>query len=130
MSRNIAGGWLGFLHQADSDDEKELAEWDMTFAKWKENSLNTRAQLEMSRDWYPWTNKSPAPLLRLVPPQPRVLELINIAWGARLSSNDPRQPLTAQELCKDYFVDISQDVARKPWGTGMSTMTRGVLESK
>ena len=111
------------------DDPLEGDTCPMLFAKWKENSRKLRETFEMSRAWCPWTNASLAPLLRLVPMTPRVHELINIAWGARLSGNNPKQPLTSAQLRKDFFVDISQDVLRRPWGEGVSTVTRGIHES-
>ena len=100
------------------------------FPKWTQHSEKARRHFGMSRYWRPWTAPSDAsrvPHLFGVSGGPRVIELLDIAWGARLTSNAaaaPKEQMQVQDLKRDYYANISQSVDRSPWGS-LPTVARG-----
>ena len=61
----------------------------------------------------PWSNRRPQPLFRNISHTPRVAHLVNIAWASR-----PRDSRTLP-----FFVDSSQCVTRRVWGSRCPVIT-------
>ena len=88
---------------------------DKSFPKWRDHSATVRHRHRMSSNWMPWSENSEfKPKLHSVAKTARVLELINVAWGARLGSNDGS--LLFHDLRRNFFCDLSQSIEREPWG--------------
>eukprot|EP00969_Alexandrium_andersonii_P353941 15441026-Alexandrium_andersonii.AAC.1 len=90
-------------------------------ANWEEQSAVMRDQWGVSPDSCPWTRSSGVRLVG-VPQSPRVLDLLGTAWLERLVKDRAKRAKTgapaptAADLAKGYFVNLSQQVGRKPWG--------------
>ena len=95
------------------------------FPRWREHSIDERDNLEISRNFKPWTTR-PDVKLKGVRVTPRVLELIDIAWAYRLAAADGS--LEDMQLREGYFADVSQAVERHPFGD-MSSLASGPLLS-
>ncbi len=81
----------------------------------------------MGRMWSPWTDRNPS--LGGVPRNSlRVLALLNIAWGWKLTVNAEQScPLLDEELMVGFYCDITQGVERLPWG-GLSVLSSGTSD--
>ena len=85
----------------------------------------------MSRHWMPWTQSqtsSVTPRLHGFGKTARTLDLVNVAWGARLGENVDGQE-THNSLRAGFNCDTSQDVLREPWGS-LGTVTTSLFLKK
>lgn len=110
---------IGFLEAAPPQDvesgaRKKSHATSEADTAWALTTKKARARLGISQSYNPWTDRRPAPALRNVPDSMRVRELVNIAWASR-----PRP-----ERHLPFFVDVSQDVSRKPWSSHPPCLTR------
>ena len=81
---------------------------------WQRNSSAVRNSLGLPRRSEPWSSVS-AMSLKGVTKCPRQYDLVNTAWEARLKEGGGRY--SAEELSQGFWVDVSQTVLRKPWGS-------------
>jgi hypothetical protein len=75
--------------------------------------------LKMSGDAAPWT-RAPTTKLRGLPQTPRVRDLVNVGFGARMKQNPNMSTL---ELKQGLWANPSQSIARKPWSVVPATTT-------
>ena len=110
------------ISQDDSSDGEFMAEDKRKFAKWKGHSTDVRNALKIASQWSPWTDAGCKRRLRRVPQTARALDLLNVAWGARLMAN---QGMLEADLVLGFYVDLSQGIERRPWG-GLSVFATGL----
>lgn len=84
---------------------------EKNIARWRQESAKVRSALGMPADSTPWTGRE----VRLlgVPRLQRTRDLIDVAWGARLQA----MAGTNEQLASGYYTNLSQNVARRPWGS-------------
>ena len=77
--------------------------------RWKFHSATVRSRLGMAPSSAPWTKPKgkPGPLMSGVSKTSRALDILDVAWGSR--------PKAERSL--PFFVDLSQCVSHRPWGT-------------
>ena len=80
---------------------------------WRKVSATQRTLIGAPKASTPWTQRKGVKLTGVVPNCPRQLDLIDLAWEARLA--EARGGRRAEDLAVNYFVDLSQSAARKPW---------------
>ncbi len=73
-----------------------------------------RHKWKLSATFQPWTTRKDVRLTG-VPLSERVREVLDVAWGVRLSSNEDKG-YEDTVLRKGFFVDLSQGVERTAWG--------------
>eukprot|EP00929_Paragymnodinium_shiwhaense_P090474 TRINITY_DN50669_c0_g2_i2.p1 TRINITY_DN50669_c0_g2~~TRINITY_DN50669_c0_g2_i2.p1 ORF type:complete len:456 (+),score=59.28 TRINITY_DN50669_c0_g2_i2:192-1559(+) len=88
--------------------------------KWKTHSAKQRAKLEVSASFNPWTARGGVYLRGIKQQDERARDIIEVAWAHRMQEQGPS--------CSPdgFFVDMSQDHTRKPWGSlsAFSTVAR------
>ena len=85
--------------------------WDSC---WKSHSSRIRADLSAPRESAEWTSKKKPKRLVGVTACPRQFDLLDVAFEARLREAN-RLRLPRRDIL-DFWVDLSQSVARRPWG--------------
>lgn len=99
--------------------------------QWNVHSAKLRDTMQISPDFAPWTSR-PEVKLRNFPvvsaaTRSRMLDLMNIAWAARL--REGKGKLDVKALKQGFYVNLSQACQRKPWGS-IGTMLQGNQERK
>ena len=87
--------------------------------RWQSHTADVRNKLGISREYNPWTVRPRS--LTGVPTDARTCDLLNVAWAARLNNS-----MSEAEAKEHFFVDISQGVQRRRWGS-LSTVLQGIL---
>jgi hypothetical protein len=111
------------LHEADLDThEAKLQKNSRLYLQWTSHSAQVRAKLGISRDYDGWTRPGSLPgvVCRGVPRQPRMFDILNCAWAARLKSLGPG--CGTDEARRNFFANPSQSVNRTPWSEGAKTL--------
>ena len=86
--------------------------------EWQAKSRKMRAEFKMSVNYAPWTGrKDNPPQLRGLPRSKRVVEAVNIAWGAR--------PKSARTF--PWWLDVSQCISRCPYGERIPCLTTSTM---
>jgi hypothetical protein len=75
---------------------------------WVSLSESIRDKHGLPMSWNPLTTRNPPAALRGIPRHPRNIELLNIAECIRIKAGVP---------ASGHFVNVSQSVAREPWGS-------------
>lgn len=85
------------------------------YSEWRGQSARVRSKRGLSSSFAGWTTH---PDVSGVPQTHRVLDLANSAWGARLMSSAARSAASAtSRLRNNFWLDISQNHIREPWGS-------------
>lgn len=111
---------------AQADNANEAASSTASFLAWRKQSGRVRADLGISSGFADWTSRTDIALLG-VPRTERILDLLNIAWGARLQAM-PKSSSTV-DLRRGYWCNLSQEVQRRPWGSAKTLTSRGLWYS-
>ena len=103
-------------------DAEVLAQLDIVkFPKWRSNSIHMRQKYGVAPSYAPWTTKKHI-VCGGLPKQPRVVDLLDFAWSVRLQEAD----VTGEaQLRKGFFCDLSQSIARTPFGS-LGCITTGL----
>lgn len=91
-------------------------------ASWVKHSIEMRRKYEMPPDHKPWSS---CHLLRGVPQSDRMVDLIDIAWFVYMKENKLRG--SPERVVPKLFLDLSQDVHRRPWSPDVATLIQGCL---
>ena len=67
----------------------------------------------------PWSSK-PGVLLRGVPPKPRLVDLLDVAFASACKDAASIAPALVADC---FFCDISQNICQRPWGKSRGTAT-------
>ena len=59
------------------------------------------------------------------PTNEREIDLINCGWAEKLTLSGARGAEQEAEVAKNFYADISQSIAGKPWGTSLQSVCRG-----
>ncbi len=100
---------LVHIEQRPQDDKTD------NNSKWQKKHLKLRSQWGTSPSYQPWTQPNgnrPKPRLTNVPPNPRFVDCINLAWAAR--------PKSQRSL--PWFCNYTQCPTRTPWGPTIKTL--------
>jgi hypothetical protein len=81
-----------------------------------------REEFKVSSSYRPWSSKQGI-VLRGVPENDRMREVVELAWISRLKSKTA--DMSDEEARVNYFVDFASSAGRRPWG-GPRTMTQGL----
>ena len=92
------------------------------FRSWQARSNVMRTQVKCPQGSRPWTSRA---RLRGLPPRARVVDLVDVAYASRLASKPPGTRVA--DLTKNFFVDVSQGVERKPWRDGLMTIRKNTV---
>jgi hypothetical protein len=111
--------WFMYLPTLQEELAQQEHANEKLFAKWKAQSATLRDSLKMSGDAAPWT-RAPTTKLRGLPQTPRVRDLVNVGFGARMKQNPNMSTL---ELKQGLWANPSQSIARKPWSVVPATTT-------
>jgi len=84
---------------------------------WRRNSSNVRTSLGAPKSSSPWTGRPAASLAGVTRGSDRQLDLLDVAWEARVASSKGRASWSA--MTKDYWVDLSMTICRKPWSSSI-----------
>ena len=80
---------------------------------WQKNSSQVRTLLGAPKVSAPWTSRPEVVLLGVDTSCDRQLDLLDVSWEARLLEGSGR--IAAAELKRNFFVDLSLSVSRRPW---------------
>jgi hypothetical protein len=80
--------------------------------KWLAHSATVKDRLGLPADFNGWVSRQDIQL-KGVPRLPRVLDLLNVAYGARLLQLGGASD---HEVRDGFYCDLGQAVQRKPWG--------------
>jgi hypothetical protein len=89
---------------------------------WQRNSSQVRTSLGLPRVSSPWTGRPGARLLGVTPWCLRQVDLIDTAWEMRCKE---MRGAAWPVLAKDYWVDVSQTILRKPWSSKLRAFRPG-----
>lgn len=99
--------------------------------KWPSYSAQIRHTLNVTSDFAPWTTRKDVRLHGVPQDCRRILDVIDVAWihALRVNAEAPEEhQKTMQDLRKEFFVDVSQAVQRRPWSRGCArTLHTGSL---
>ena len=97
----------------------ERAESSKRVVNWQTHTVKLREDIGMEPDEQPWTVGAKGKCHGVPLSWERELDLINCAWGWRLSKNWFK---TSEEARKGFVVDISQGHLERPWKQGYRTL--------
>ena len=80
---------------------------------WQLHSSRVRAELRLPRASATWTSREGVKLRGVTPACSRQKDLLNVAWESRVKESGGRY--SPADLAKNFWVDISQAVTRRPW---------------
>ena len=83
---------------------------------WQQHSSRIRAEVGLAREAKPWTSKSTSRLIG-VGSAARKLDVIDVAWGSMCVEYGKTH--SEHRLRTNFWVDCSQTISRRPWGTRM-----------
>ena len=90
----------------------------LAVGEWEAKSRAMRAKFKMSRQYAPWTGrKHNPPQLRGLPQTARVVEAVDIAWGAR---GKPTRKFP-------WWLDVSQCIGRSPFEARIPCLTTSTI---
>lgn len=91
--------------------------------EWQKRSLIIRGELDMLPAWHPWTT-SPCVNCFGLGACPREHDIVNVAWWdwkRRFGTYIPQDQMAPN---REWFVDVSQAIERRPWGETIHTKTK------
>ncbi len=90
----------------------EQLEKDQLLKNWRKHSGDMRRSVGVSSEFAGWSQRPDKRLIGL-PRLPRLVDVLDVAWGSRLMQAAPSE--TASSLAKDFWCNVSQAVQRTPW---------------
>ena len=106
------GGFRAPLCQEEALAAAEKLETQNLFREWRKHSAAVRPMFELSANFQGWSSRESVKLSGC-PKTPRVIDVIDVAWGARLHGSEPQD--TVKQLTSNFWCNTSQAVQRKPW---------------
>jgi hypothetical protein len=93
------------------------------FTAWRRHSANLRAKHNVPKDATSWTGRGGV-ALRGVPHLPRIIDLIDTCFAVTRATSASTDVKT---LTTGLWLDLSQDVSRRPWSRQGRTFTSSSL---
>jgi hypothetical protein len=91
---------------------------------WKADGAKLRDSLKVPPSFNPWTDR-PAFRGHGLRSDGRIIDILNIAWIDRRSK--ARRSSDPDDLVKGFFVNVSQSVSRRAWGSIMALTQNSVI---
>ena len=79
--------------------------------RWRQHSSAVRSSLNLPRTSMPWSEAGAA--LRGIGNSERKIDLVNVAWGARVQELGQRK--SVQEMATNFWIDLGFSISRRPW---------------
>ncbi len=110
------------LQAEDSDIDDTETDVKAIKQNWAHQSLHTRHRMNLPSDATPWT--ADHTLTGLGKGNPRRVDAIDVAYWSYLIQNPD---LSSRSSCPSWFVDASQGVERKNWGSRIPSLQQDSL---
>lgn len=96
---------------------------ELTSDSWKSKSKTVRSALQIPESCNPFTERGL--VMAGITNSPRQLDLLNVSYAAWQRHKAERRP--SASVPAGWFVDLSQYVARRPWGPALRCLTRSSI---